>query len=662
MGANHGEWLIEQNEDLTHTIEHLTPSEFAEAERYLPASVTRYPGQYRFRINPFMREIVDCFDVRSPVREVNLMKGVQITYTTIAECVLFYSAAHLKTYPCQWLANDDGNARKRLDNNIVPMFVQSGWDHILQSNDPTNARKQGVTKDKMTWIGGGYCLVHGVQTGGKLRQDSIMIQIKDELDAWPALVGNDGDPDKVSDARCNAFYKVRKQFRGSTPLLHGTSKIFRQFKRGDQRHYHVNCIKCGHSQYLRWSGIDKKTKRKFGMYWETDEDGMLIEKSVEYRCEACGHGHKEYDKKKLFDPAYGAKWVPMAKPVMEGIRSYKLPGLYSPASMYPWSAAVESWLAAWDVENNRPKDVGLLQEFYNNVLGEPFEVIGEKVNMSMASKHSRRIYDRGEIPNRWLEEYAGSVAGIVICTVDVQGDWLAVATHAFTRGNRPTLLDYIELPGSTEYYDAGPWLDLQAFIEEKVYIADDGKQYPIGITFIDTSYRATTAYEFCAQYDTGVIAIQGKDSLAKGAKLDEFQPYTTKMGTRGFTIKVDLYKDRMSMVLRRQWDGQNELPPGMLSLPFDMLPKEIRHYTVEYKRQKRHERTGQPMGWEWHRPGNARQELWDLLIYAVSGLEILAWDMFIGQMEREYVDWPEFWDIVLRDKLYYTEPKTPTTA
>lgn len=652
MGVSHAQFLLDGNDGLTDQIEHLAPSEFAEAERYLPASVSRFPGPFRLRINPFMREIMDNFDVRSPVRETNLMKGVQVTYTTIAECVLFYAAAHLKTYPCQWLANDDGNARKRLDNNIVPMFVQSGWDNIFQSNDPSNARKQGITKDKMSWVGGGYCLVHGVQTGGKLRQDSIMIQIKDELDAWPHLVGNDGDPDKVSDARCNSFYEVRKQFRGSTPLLHGTSKIYRQYMRGDQRHYHVNCLKCAHSQPIRWKTVNKDTGEVSGITWTLEKDGTLIKESVAFLCEKCGHAHYEYDKETLFDPDHGAKWVPTAKPVMEGIRSYKLPGLYSPANMFPWYAAVESWLESWDEENNRPKNIGTLQEFYNNVLAEPFEVVGEKVTLQMASKHRRREYSRGEIPNQWLAGVAGSEVGLVILTVDVQGDWLAVGVWGFTRGNRVVLIDYIEIKGSTEYADAGAWLELRPLIEEKQWIADDGLTYSAAITYIDSSYRSTPVYDFCAQYDTGVIAIQGKDSLAKGAKLDEFNPFTTKLGTRAFTIKVDLYKDRMSMVMRRDWNQQEEMPDGLFSAPLDMLDNEMKHFAVEYKRQKKHERTGQLLGWEWYRPGNARQELWDLLIYAVAGLEILAWDLFIEQMEREYVDWREFWDLVLGEKMY----------
>ena len=44
----------------------------------------------------------------------------------------------------------------------------------------------------------------------------------------------------------------RKILNISTPLLKGTSKIQARFLLGDQRYYFVCCVKCGHSQSLRW--------------------------------------------------------------------------------------------------------------------------------------------------------------------------------------------------------------------------------------------------------------------------------------------------------------------------------------------------------------------------------------------------------------------------
>ncbi len=79
------EWVVDSVEDLTDHVEHITPSQYNEENRYLPESVTSIPGFIRYAVNPFMREIVDCFDINSPVSELNFKKGVQITYSTVLE-------------------------------------------------------------------------------------------------------------------------------------------------------------------------------------------------------------------------------------------------------------------------------------------------------------------------------------------------------------------------------------------------------------------------------------------------------------------------------------------------------------------------------------------------------------------------------------------------
>ena len=72
------QWLLEQVDGLTDEIVMLSPSEWAEKNRYLPASVTPMPGYYSYDVNPALREIIDCGDLRSPIREVNFKKVIRI--------------------------------------------------------------------------------------------------------------------------------------------------------------------------------------------------------------------------------------------------------------------------------------------------------------------------------------------------------------------------------------------------------------------------------------------------------------------------------------------------------------------------------------------------------------------------------------------------------
>ena len=68
--------------------------------------------------------------------------------------------------------------------------------------------------------------------------------------------------------------------------------------------------------------------------------------------------------------------------------------------MFPWEAIVRDWLECWDVERNTVRDMGKLQEFYNNNLGVPFEVFGQKIRFTSVSAHRRSEYRLGEVPQR----------------------------------------------------------------------------------------------------------------------------------------------------------------------------------------------------------------------------------------------------------------------
>jgi hypothetical protein len=46
----------------------------------------------------------------------------------------------------------------------------------------------------------------------------------------------------------------------------------------------------------------------------------------------------------------------------------------------------------------------------------------------------------------------------------------------------------------------------------------------------------------------------------------------------------------------------------------------------------------------WYRPGNAKNELWDLFSYGQAGVEIIAYGVCIQQFELETIEWDRFWE------------------
>lgn len=637
------DWVIDEVEALTDHIIRVKPSEYNEATRYLPESVTSIPGYIRYSVNPYMREIVDCFDIDSPVREVNLKKGVQITYTTVLESGLLYYIGHVGTLPVMYLTADKELAKARIENNVIPMINQSGLAHVIRSSDTGNSRKTGKTADHIQWAGGGYLVPFGAKNADKMRSYSIAVMLKDEIDAWPDTVGKDGDPDSLSDDRCSGYWERRKIFRGSTPLILQSSKIQKAYLRGDQRVYRVLCKSCGFPQQLRWETTDKETGVVGGFMWETEE-GVLIPESVRYCCQNCGHEHYEYDKERLFSEDHGAHWHPTARPVEPGVRSYHLPALYSPIGMQPWSKCVLSYLDGFDPVARKVRDIGKYQVFYNNILAEPFEILGSKIRFTQVSSHRRAVYRMGQIPNQYTMKHSGSPVLFLTCTVDVHKQNLAVAVMGWTVGFRCYLIDYwrIETDGDLADLSDQGWQRLREIIEEKEYTADDGQRYRILITLVDAGYNNQTVTEFCADYTSGVVPVLGRDRPAKNQSIREFAEFTTQAGTLGYRVTVDHYKDRIAPVLRREWtEEEGDQREYHFNAPVDTTDQQLKELTVETRREKTDPNGG--VSFVWYRPGNARNELWDLLCYGHAAVEIVAFNICIQFFELDTIEWDRFW-------------------
>ncbi len=649
-------WLLEQIEALTDEKIIHTVSEWAESKRYMPPQVTPMPGPYRYAVAPFLKEISDCLSVDSPVREFDFMKGAQIGATVgILENAIGYIIDHVKDAPVMLLTADGELAQIRVDAYITPMLQHSDLMHLIQSADDTSGRKTGKTKKRIEWQGGGFLVPFGAKNADKLRSISIRYLLEDECDSFPTNVGKDGDPQKLAEARTKAYKESRKIARISTPLIKGTSRIARGYEKGDQRKYHVPCKKCGKEQVLVFKGEDKDTGVVHGLVWTTT-DGILDPNSVKYLCKFCGHAHVNADKSFML-PA--GRWIPTSKSTNPEHRSYHLSALYSPIGMWAWEDIVRDWLDAWDEESNTVKEIGLLQEFYNNNLGEPFEVMGSKIRFTAVSAHRRSVYRLGEVPNKFSREYSGSPILFLTCKVDVHKKNLAVSVMGWAVGSKTYVIDYWRFEVEGEEDDCSEltspvWGRLRTLIEEKVYVADDGKQYKIAITLIDAGYANDTVTSFCSDYSSGVYPILGRDRPAKNQTIKEFAEFKTQAGTIGYRILVDHYKDRLAPVLRREWsEDAGAQKRYHFNAPVDITDKQLKELTKETRREEKD--AAGVVTYKWYRPGNARNELWDLLVYGHAAVEILAWNLCIQHFELETVNWQQFWEYIESEKLYYTE-------
>ena len=145
-------WLSQQFNGIKDHHEVMTVSSYAEANRYLPSSVTPMAGYYSFGVTPYIKEIADCMSLSSPVRVVAIMKGVQVGMTVgLLENTILYCIGHVKTAPIMALTADSEIAKLRIDQYVMPMLEHSNMSHLIQSNEgEKSSRKTGKTKDKIS--------------------------------------------------------------------------------------------------------------------------------------------------------------------------------------------------------------------------------------------------------------------------------------------------------------------------------------------------------------------------------------------------------------------------------------------------------------------------------------------------------------------------------
>ncbi len=644
---NPADWLWQKVDELTDRIVAVSPSELAESIRRLPPSVGPMAGPYRYKVTPYLQQIVDCFDSRSPVREVAIMKGTQTGGTVgVGENAILYWIAHKKTSPVMFVTADQALAALRMDEYITPMIEESGIAHLIQHNSSDN-RKQGKTARKMSWRGGGFLLPVSANSAASLRSASIQNIVCDELDAWPLRVGRDGDPVAVVKRRTGAFSKSRKIMMISTPTTDEESRIKVEYERGDQRKYKVPCQGCGEFDEIRWSYTDSKGVQEGGIVWDTDEHGNVVAGSVRYACRHCGFCHINEHKR---DMLRDGRWEATAVPSHPTIRSYHISGLMSPPDFYSWEQAVVDWLLAWDVKNKVARCKEKLQEFYNNVLGKPFKLKGTRLTLANVGRHVRS-YQSGRVPNDIAEPMCGGKIGFLTLAVDVQDKFISAAVEAWGPNRLGFLVDRYVFEGETDdpFDTKGPWGRVADLIESK-FPDGDGREYPITCTLVDSGHRNSEVYSFCSQFQNGgVYPIKGDSRVGEGP-IKEFKAMknASQSGVDGWIVNVNHYKMRLASVLRASPRGSNE--PGLVdsvSLPDDLTNEGMKELIGE-------ELITEKGRLVWKRRAS-RNELWDLTVYNSAARDIAAHLICLEHFQLDTVPWGEFWQFVESIKFGWAE-------
>lgn len=545
----------------------LSVSEWADAYRMLTSIASAEPGKWRTDRAPYQRGILDAFS--DPLIDtVSVMSSAQVGKTEIVLNVIGYfmdqdPAPILCLQPTLEMARAFSKDRLKEMLRATPKLRGKIRDSGgRRDSDDTILHKQ---------FAGGHITMVGANSASSLAARPIRVVLDDEIDRYPPSAGDEGDPVSLAKKRTLTFWN-RKEGRFSTPTVKGASRIEASFEDGDQRRYHVPCPHCRAMQHLRWEHIDFDT--------------------ASYRCESCACLIDETQKPGMLA---AGQWV-AAKP---GGRhaSFHLNALYSP--WVTWRELIVEFQTAKHGGNE------LLRVFVNTVLGETWQLDGEGVDPD--SLEARREVYNAEIP-------AG--VGVLVASIDVQGDRLELAVKGYGIGQESWLIAHHRLYGNPRQPGDAVWDRADALLR-KAYSHESGATMSISAVCIDSGdgQSVQAVYHFVRpRQKLGVFATKGYS--IRGKPIVNRAGRKNKYGVKVIPIGTDTAKDLLFARLQQNEPGH----PGYMHLPKTVDAE----YLAQFGAEKVFIRYVKGVPVREYRQTRDRNEAIDLEVLCLAALHLLG--------------------------------------
>lgn len=553
----------------------ITITEWADEYRRLSPEASAEPGRWRTSKAPYQKEIMNAIgDVT--VQKVIVMSAAQIGKTD--GCILnplgYY--IHYDPSPIMILQPTIQMAEAFSKDRLTPMIRDTP---VLTDKINDKSRNSGNTILQKIFPGGHVTMV-GANSSAGLRSRPIRILLADEIDAYPATAGNEGDPLLLAGKRLTTFWN-KKTVCVSTPTVKGVSRIEVEYEHSTQEEWHVPCPSCGEYVKLEWANV------KF------DKENL---ENIEYTCIHCGAIESEYRWKELFTEG---KFI--AKYPNRETRGFHLNAL---ASLFTdWADIVKKFIVA--NEEKKKGNIELLKVWTNTELGQTWEEEGEEIEPD--SLFLRRETYNCEVPEEVIVLTAG---------VDVQDDRFELEVVGWGEEKESWGIYYRVIYGDLKTNNI--WKQLDDFLSQ-TFTTADGRKLKILATCMDSGGHYTNeVYRFCkARTGRRVWAIKGKGGAA--TPYYSKPTYSNALKTPLFTLGVDTGKAILYQRLAVEEEG-----PNYCHFPKD----EGRGYTEEYfkgltseKMVMTYKKGRAQYTWKL-KEGIKRNEPLDIRNYATAALEI----------------------------------------
>jgi phage terminase large subunit GpA-like protein len=315
----------------------LTPSEWSEANRMLPASVTSEPGPWRNERTPYLTGIMDAW-VEPGVEEIVVIKAAQVGFSEAVRNIVGYCIDY-DPGPALVVMPDSQSAGDLVDERFRPLLEATPAVARHMTARAWDVKRTALKLDTMSVYLG------SANSSQSLKSRPIRFLFLEEPDEYPPMSGGGGDPISKAIKRLTT-YAAKGRSRamlGGTP----TSRMGNTWRWwescGHQRYFWVPCPSCNAAQILYWKNVHYLPR-------ESAEDrqhhaARVMEAGVEgawYECDRCKDRIIETQKAAMLVRGHWAGADGQRKAARRV--GFKLPAMYS-----PWVSLAKmasEWIAA----------------------------------------------------------------------------------------------------------------------------------------------------------------------------------------------------------------------------------------------------------------------------------------------------------------------------
>ncbi len=435
---------------------------------------------------PFQLGILDFFS-DDRIEEVNVMKSKRVGYTKMVTAFIAYNIAHRRRKQALWQPTDDDR----------DSYVKSEIEPVLDQIEVVKAaRKRGKGAEdtiKLKQFRDSALHLLGGKAARAYRRITVAVAILDEWDGFDQLVEKAGDPGGLAKGRLEGA-PYPKFIGGTTPRLKGLSHVERACENAEGLvRAHIDCPRCGVDHPLSFGGKDVA----HGFKWDDRKP-----ETVRHVCPHCRKSITQADYLKGGQPLavtwvcaktgrrYGAdriwrddRGMPCRPPKTLGVHIW---AAYSPQRS--WPSIVKEFLEA--KASAAKGDVGPLQLFTNETLGETWEVKGERSDdHALQARAKAEGLPIGAVPTGGLVLTAG---------VDVQRDRWEVGVWAWGRGLESWTVDHAVIEGNPANDD--DWQRLTDYLQRRYTQTWHGGSLGLSAISIDSSDQTQAVYNWVRKH------------------------------------------------------------------------------------------------------------------------------------------------------------------